>query len=120
VRFHDLPEDFEITKPVEEWSNGLLVCEFKALDRIWDLKRSVGKRDEPFYTYLSLASHNGTIRTQPTPDWLEGYHIPTLPGTVDPETAAQILQMIATQWRRGEEAGRRHQQADFRKVIGIK
>lgn len=120
MRFYDLPEDFEITKPVEEWSNGLLVCEFKALDRIWDLKRSVGKRDEPFYTYLSLASHNGTIRTQPTPDWLEGYHIPTLPGTVDPETAAQILQMIATQWRRGEEAGRRHQQADFRKVIGIK
>lgn len=120
-----MPKDFEITKPMEEWSNGLYVTEFIAHGVLWDLKRSNGKdgrgNAEPFYTYLKPAHlQPWERRDHPTPPWLESYHIPTLPGTFEPDMAAIVIGMIKTQWERGEAAGRRNQQADFRKVIGVK
>jgi hypothetical protein len=129
--FRELPSDFEITKPAEEWSNGLIVCEFKALGLTWDLKRSIdreirGER-EPLYTYLGVAYEDERrVQIEPEFAWLQGYgrtskyHFPTLPGTVDPESAAMFLGMMKTMFERGEATGRRHQQDDFKKAIGIK
>lgn len=112
-----MPE-FTITKPAEEWSNGFYVTEFECLDYRWKLMRSDGTDLDGFYTYLHPGDYRPCDRP-PTPEWLEGYHIPTLPGTFEPDMAAMLLGMIKTQWKRGEAAGRRHQQTDFRKVIGL-
>jgi hypothetical protein len=123
--FRELPSDFEITKPVEEWSNGLLVSEFKALGLTWDLKRSIPRvvfgEDEPPYTYLKVAyADERKVKEDPAFEWLRDYHFPTLPGTVDPESAAMFLGMMLSMWARGRDYGYAKAQRDIRKAIGIK
>lgn len=118
MRFHDMPKDFEITKPMEEWDNGFYVTEFECLGIRWKLMRSNGKTDDGFYTYLHIGDYRPNDRP-PTPEWLEAWHIPTFPGTVEPDMAAMFLGQIKHQWERGEQRGRRNQQADFKRVIGL-
>jgi hypothetical protein len=116
--YHEMPKDFEIVEGAEEWSNGFYVSTFNALGLRWKIMRSNGKGDDGFYTYLRLDDYRPCDRP-PTPAWLEGYHIATLPGTFEPDMAAIFLQQVAHQWERGEAAGRRNQQQDFRKAIGL-
>lgn len=116
---YDMPDDFEIVEGAEHWSNGFYVSTFNALGLRWKVMRSDGKKaDEGFYTYLRLDEYHPWERPE-IPAWLNGYHIPTLPGTFEPDMAAMFLAQIKKQWDRGEAAGRRNQQKDIRKVIGL-
>jgi hypothetical protein len=127
VRRYDLPDDFEIVEEADHWSNGLIVSSFRAHGVVFRVSRSDGTREEDgFYTYLRPAD-DGPYRGQKLPPWLlqqdvhSGlYYFPTLPGTIEPDMAAAIIDMIKKRWEAGEAVGRQRQQADFRKVIGVK
>ncbi len=49
--------------------------------------------------------------------WPKG--IISFKGVLDPRAAVEIVRVSASQYTRGHEAGRRAQQADTRKVLGV-
>jgi hypothetical protein len=122
MRLYDLPEDFEIVQAADHWSNGLLVSKFRAYGVVFTVSRSDGTREDGFYTYLR-PTDDGQWRGQKLPPWLlreaGDYYFPTFPGTVEPDMAAAIIRIMKERWEYGEQVGRRRQQIDIRKAIGL-
>jgi hypothetical protein len=97
MKLYDLPKDFEITEAAEDWSNGLLRLD---VPRCGSAGRSCARtaRMRRLLHLPALADYgradSQADRPPHAPKWLEGYHIPTLPGTIEPDMAAMILGMM--------------------------
>lgn len=117
--------EIEVTKPVEQWSNGLMnhwfkygPFEYRVMQRGWI-------KDDPEETTVILSDTSGLSPAYTSPDYRRWnnhvlkYGI-VFDGLITPLAAARIVQVCDTSYDTGYKHGYADAQADIRKALGIK
>lgn len=83
---------------------------FEVCGALFKLTTIAAEGEEP-HSLLSLLGKDSIAWTN--------HRIVSFKGVLDPRAAVEIVRVAASQYTRGHEAGRRAQQADTRKVLGL-